>query len=136
MIKYELIPHMADIRLKIEGSTQSNLLKSALQGMAILIKKDFKNYAPTLNEKITIQSPDQTSLLIDFLSEILTKNYTLHAVFYKIEFIQLSHTNLCAIIKGVKIQQFDKDIKAVTYHEANVLKNKLGNLETIIVFDI
>lgn len=136
MIKYELIPHTADIRLKIEGTTQEELFKAALQGMASILKKGKNLEAPTQTKKIDLKAPDQTTLIVDFLSDVLTTSYTHYAIFDEIEFIQLSTTKLSAIIKGIKVINFDKDIKAVTYHEANVLKNKNSNLETIIVFDI
>ena len=37
---------------------------------------------------------------------------------------------------GFDIEEFDDDIKAVTYHEAEVRKNGKGNLETYMIFDI
>ena len=39
-------------------------------------------------------------------------------------------------LSGTRINNFDEEIKAVTYHEANVIKNKKGLWETCIIFDI
>ena len=34
------------------------------------------------------------------------------------------------------VDAFDEDIKAVTYHEANIEENEEGVLQTTIIFDI
>ena len=140
MIRYELIPHTADIRLKVSGATKEELFTAALQGMASIIKKDMQaNKITETNEikkEIKIKLPDLTSLLIDFLSEVLTACHTQKTVFCSVAFLKLNENELHAIIKGAKVDAFDEDIKAVTYHEADVRKNASGDLETVIVFDI
>ncbi len=70
------------------------------------------------------------------MSEVLTYTYEEKAIFSKVEFIKLEDKELSGIVYGENVQGFDEDIKAVTYHEAEVKKNKKGNWETIIVFDI
>ncbi len=136
MIKYELIPHTADIRLKISGATQEELFTASLQGMSSILKKDVQIDKLTESKEIKIKSCDMTSLLIDFLSEVLTASQIQKTVFYKIKFLKLGENELHAIISGTKVNAFCEDIKAVTYHEADVHKNVSGDLETAIVFDI
>ncbi|MFZ5845140.1 MAG: archease, partial [Patescibacteria group bacterium] len=91
---------------------------------------------PSLVEEISLRATDQTTLLIDFLSEIVGRAYTQKAVFTRVVFAELNPTNLKAKISGVKVRQFDEDIKAVTYHEANIVKNNQGAYETTVVLDI
>lgn len=138
MINSKIIPHTADIRLKVEGSTLKELFWAACEGMTKILKGDGekKINKTVLTEEIIINSPYITALLIDFLSELLTKSFLNNAVFDKVEFRELTDTSLKAKIIGTKVEKFAKDIKAVTYHEANVIKNKKGNFETMIVFDI
>lgn len=137
MRSHHVEPHMADVRLKVEGDTLEELFQAALEGMGELIKKGVfqKKDTPEV-QRISILSPDVTSLLIDFLSEVLTLSHIQHVVFGKMEFLELTETRLKASIWGRKVRAFDEDIKAVTYHEANVAKNKRGFYETMIVFDI
>lgn len=136
MMKYELIPHTADVRLKVTGTMQEDLFAAALQGMSYIMKKDVQINKSEVIKDIDIKSCDLTSLLIDFLSEVLTASYIQKTVFKEINFLKLNECELHAVIKGIKVDSFDQDIKAVTYHEANVHKNVLGNLETIVVFDL
>lgn len=134
----KVLPHTADIRLLVEGSSPEELFEAALEGMAGLIKDALNELekGKPVTKSIEIESPDQTALLIDFLSSVLTLTHENKAVFTKVNFDKLSDNSLSATISGFETDGFDDDIKAVTYHEAEIRKNSIGDLETIIVFDI
>lgn len=143
MKSYEFISHTADVRLKIKGDSLEELFLAALQGMGNLIKKNIcsdesiqNSKEEVLKEKIEVVAPDLTSLLIDFLSEVLTASQVNKVVYCKVKFEKIDHNNIKAIIYGTMVENFDEDIKAVTYHEAEVKKNNEGLWETIIIFDI
>ena len=130
--------HTADTRLKVEGDTLRKLFSAALGGMAEVIKPGLcrTRGVEDFVQEITISSTNQTTLLIDFLSEILTRSHEEKVVFCSAEFLEFDVASLKAKIFGAKTEGFDEDIKAVTYHEAQIMKNKKGNYETTIVFDI
>lgn len=136
MRSFQILPHTADIRLKVEADKLKELFLAASEGMNQILKKDFSPTTPTVQETITLSAIDTTSLLIDFLSQLLTLSYADQTIFSQAEFTQLEPTSLRANLWGTKVEKFTEDIKAVTYHEANVVKNKKGNFETLIVFDI
>lgn len=138
MKSFEVLPHTADFRLKIIGDTIEELFLAGVLGMAQVIKEGYceKEKNLSLIEKVSISSPDQTALLIDFLSEILTISQTQKSVICSVKFIKLSKTEVEAEIFGKKVDGFDEDIKAVTYHEAEIKRNTSGNYQTIIIFDI
>jgi len=48
----------------------------------------------------------------------------------------ISETHIAATLRGCAAESFGEDIKAVTYHEAEIRENAAGNLETVLVFDI
>lgn len=135
MKRFEIIPHTADVRLYVEGSSLEELFVAALEGMSSFIK-DSTLSQYSLEENINLNCSNTTILLIDFLSDVLTYSQINKAVYKKIEFDSISSVSLKAKIFGEKVETFDEDIKAVTYHEAEVKKNEKGNFETIIVFDI
>ncbi len=138
MRSHQLLPHTADVRLQVEASTLPELFIAALEGMNELINKRASKETSdfTIKKKIILSSADITTLLIDFLSEILTLSHKEGAVFSRVIFSKLNNKSLQAIIRGGQVDTFDEDIKAVTYHEAEVKKNKQGNWETVVVFDI
>lgn len=138
MKSYNIIPHVADVRLQVQGASLEKLFTNALEGMNRILNKDYDRY---LNKhkfvkEIKISSHDTTSLLINFLSDVLTLSHVYKAIFYSIDRMEIYSNSLRAYILGVKIEKFMEDIKAVTYHEANVVRNEKGNFETMIVFDI
>lgn len=137
-MKIQYLPHTADIRMSIEASNLPELFGLSLRGMANIIKEDFceaKSHHH-LRLELSVDAPDRTCLLIDFLSEVLSLCYVHKAVFCEVDFIELSENLLNAKIAGTQIETYDEEIKAVTYHEAAVEQNVLGNWQTIVVFDI
>ncbi|MCX6765661.1 MAG: archease [Candidatus Moranbacteria bacterium] len=149
MKSYKLLPHTADTRLYVESDTLAGLFEAALEGMSNIIKSSPPKAGPPLAEKIknrdnkpeivkgiNLTAPDTTSLLIDFLSEVLTYSQEEKAVFRKADIEKLTDTGLETNVYGKKVDGFDEDIKAVTYHEAEIKKNEKGNYETVIIFDI
>ncbi|OGH20758.1 MAG: hypothetical protein A3D74_05535 [Candidatus Levybacteria bacterium RIFCSPHIGHO2_02_FULL_37_13] len=138
MKSYEIIPHVADVRLQAKGASLDQLFENALEGMNRILCKDYDRFLNKhlFAKEIAITAYDTTSLLIDFLSEVLTLSHIHKAIFYSIDRLEIYGNSLNARILGVKIEKFMEDIKAVTYHEAEVRKNDEGQYETMIVFDI
>lgn len=138
MKHFEFLPHTADIRMHVEASSPAELFEAALQGMNTILDTSPNKGAGTAEMEYTCQltSPDLTALLIDFLSDVLTASYESKAIFDTLHIHALTETTLRAIVRGYSVGQFDEDIKAVTYHEAEVIRNAKGNWETIVIFDI
>ena len=136
-MKYQFLPHTADIRMKIEAETLPLLFSAGVKGMSQILKEDqcHKNHFE-VQKVITVSSSDVTCLLIDFLSDVLTYCYTEKAVFCEVNFMEFSHQLLAAEVSGRSVDGFDEEIKAVTYHEAAVSQNNKGIWESIVVFDI
>lgn len=136
-MKYQFLPHTADIRMKIEAETLPLLFSAGIKGMSQILKEDQcreDNYE--IRKVLTVNSSDITCLLIDFLSDVLTFCYTERAVFCEVTFLEFSQKLLAAEVSGKSIDGFDEEIKAVTYHEAAVNQNNKGQWESIVVFDI
>jgi len=131
---YKVLEHTADFRMAVSGKDLAELFQSAFLGMMDYLKeKRVKKI--TVSHLIKIESVDETGLLIDFLNEILTLVQINKEIYKKIKFHKLTNTELEAEIFGYSTDSFDHDIKAVTYHEADIKKE--GNfLKTNIVFDI
>ena len=134
----EYLSHTADIRMLVKAKTLEGLFKDAIKGMGNILKENFCEQSHKVDyiEVIEVQATDNTNLLIDFMSEVLSHSYIENIVFWDIEIIGLSQFKVKAKLSGTQVESYDEDIKAVTYHEANVLKNKQGLWETCIIFDI
>ena len=138
-MKFEFLPHTADIRMRIEAETLPLLFQAGLRGMSHILKEDYcpNEQKRNLRRVFAINAADITCLLIDFLSEVLTLSYTEKSVFCDLNFVDFSEKLISAEISGSAVADgFDEEIKAVTYHEAAVTKNNEGLWETVVVFDI
>lgn len=141
MRSYRILPHTADVRLKVEGESLPELFTAALEGMSELIKPgsskhkgdDLKDF--TEKHEVTASSPNVSLLLVDFLAQTLTLSHIHYAIFSRVQFLELGRDRLKARIYGRR-ESFEEDIKAVTYHEVEIKKNVRGFYETTLVFDI
>jgi len=134
--QFSILEHPADIKLKILASTKEDLFKGALEGMASIIADSQDITKEPIEKTIEIFSLEENTLLIDFLSEVLTQTDICNSVFLEIEIKELTNQKIAGKIKGWKVKRFKEEIKAVTYHGVNIIKNKQGFWEAIILFDV
>lgn len=141
-MKYEILEHPAELRIRVYGKTLEELFSNAALAMAEILTKEskIKNYESEAKEKIQIQSVDLNSLMVDFLNEILAKSQINKAV-YNVKQIKISPEPveglpyLEAKLIGYPIEKFNEDIKAVTYEDLDIKKVD-DYWQTMIVFDI
>lgn len=138
-MKISYLPHTADIRMKIVGSTLEELFTAGVLGIGNILRNGFcdKNGPFEFKSRIELLAQNETCLIIDFLSEVLSISYAEKAIFCEVVFFELTTTKIKAEIHGRhQAGGFDEEIKAVTYHEADVHKNNNEDWETIIILDI
>lgn len=130
--------HTADVRMLIKANSLEDLFAEGVKGMGNILKDSFCTEPHKFDKKISIevQASDRTNLLIDFLSDVLSNSCIEKVICCHLEIIDFSENRIKAELFCSNIDQFDEEIKAVTYHEANIIKNKKGDWETSIIFDI
>ncbi len=135
---FEFHPHTADIRMRVVAPTLDKIFEAALMGMSEILKEGHcsENSNYIIHSTIEIEAKDSTCLLIDFLSEALSLSYTEKAVYCKLKVNELQNNKLKVTMLGTPIDCVDEEIKAVTYHEAKLIKTKDDLWETFIIFDI
>lgn len=134
----EYLSHTADVKIRLCAETLPELFQLGLESLNQLLQPNFtaSNYKGSLTENISLDAADTTALLIDFLSEVLTFSQVYKAIFFDFTIDSMTDCTLIGTINGTKVDFFQEDVKAVTYHEAEVTINDRGNWETIIIFDI
>ena len=129
----ETLPHTADVRLRITAPTVEELFAEGMRGVAAHL--DARRAGREIRRGIILESADRTALLVDFLNEVLAFSFVDHTVFDRVAIRKLTETSIDAEIAGVEATLGD-EIKAVTYHEADVRQREDGTWTTILVFDI
>ena len=93
------------------------------------------NYLKVLRALKEIPFGVGRKLLIDFLNEALSLSQIHKEAYMVVRFSSFSETELEGELEG-KPAVFGEDIKAVTYHGAEIIKSNSGDYEIIILFDI
>jgi SHS2 domain-containing protein len=131
---FELIPHTADVRVRIEASSLEELFRDAVRGLNAAMHAHGGGTA--VRRTISVHdSADTTSLLVDFLNEVLHRAHVGAERFEEVRFTRFDELSLDAELTGVTPASFDEDVKAVTYHEAEIRLEE-ETWTTMLVFDI
>ena len=134
-MKYEILEHKADLKIRVFGKTKEELFLNTLLGMTESQKPEIKG-KEKIKREIEIKSIDLQTLLVDFLSEALYLSQVNKEVYFDISFKKFSDAKLKGELIGQKVERFGEDIKAATYHNLDIGQKKDGTWEATILFDI
>ena len=131
---YEEIGHTADLSLKVWATTLEDLFINALSGMYSMIDVSVSVDDQLEYQEFYFDGMDHESLLVSFLSEC---NFKLQyeKVYLDIKEIIVGTKSLMVKFSQLKINEFVKEIKAVTYHNLKIKHCSLG-YSVVIVFDV
>lgn len=142
MKPYEILEHPTDLKIRAFGKTKEELFSNILRGMFESIKpKILTTPRPSLKRrgivarKVIIESADEQSLLVDFLSEALAESDINDEAYFEAKFDRLTDKELEGKIFGQPIRSLAVEIKAVTYHGLEIKKVD-DKWEATVLFDI
>ncbi len=133
---FEEVSHTADLEIRVWAKDLESLFRQSAAGMVHLSGvEDLVEGISSVKQTISLEAMDYEGLLILFLEELLyrlTEDYMI----YDIQKLSIStEYTLKANLKGSQIKSYQRDIKAVTYHNLNV-RTTADGYEVQIVFDI
>lgn len=135
MAKHKIIDHEADIGLEVNGKTLEELFKNAASGLFSLLV-DLKNVKPEVGKKLEITGNGE--LLINFLNELLylwdTEGFIPKDFSLRIENDRLTG-NVIGGLFDPHWHTIKKEIKAVTYHEFSLTREK-GICKARFILDV
>ena len=132
---FEEVEHTADRALKIYGSDLRQLLINAAHGMNSLVLKEPAAASTPVEKPVALEAADAEGLLVEWLSELAFWAETEMLVFFRFELHEVSSTRLKATLYGRRVDQLEKHIKAVTYHNLEIVRTPAG-LSATVVFDV
>lgn len=135
---FQYIDHTADKGFRVRAGTREDLFATSVKGLAALLRGDLNatELDYTRTQHIKAENDDITALLVDFLSEVLTYSHIYKSVFLHTEIRKLTDTEIDVRMSGIDVDYFDEEIKAVTFHQADIRATENGGFETVVVFDI
>ncbi|MFI5399600.1 MAG: archease [SAR324 cluster bacterium] len=132
---YEFLEHTADVRMRVTGTSLEGLFSDALAGLMELLQPG-SPAGPAVRRPVSLSAGDATALLVDFLSDALLSALTRRERYDGLAVRELTERNIAAELIGAPVAGFADDVKAVTYHEAELSRGPDGQWETVIVFDV
>jgi SHS2 domain-containing protein len=133
---FQILEHKADLKIRVFGKTKEELFENAMLGMFEAAKYESTKQPTTKQLTTKIKAFDLSSLLVDFLSEILYLVETKKLIFEKVEFKKFTENEIEANLIGEPLKRMGVHIKGVTYHELDISQEKDGTWQATILFDI
>jgi SHS2 domain-containing protein len=139
-MKYEFLPHTADVKFRAYGATMEEAFSNAALALTEVIT-DYNKVEPNVEKTIEIESEDEKALLYDFLEQFIvlldSESFLLNSV-KDIKIEKGEGLKLKAVITGdTKLEKYKTEthIKAVTYQEMEIKKEK-GKYMLQVVLDL
>ena len=135
--EFEILNHTADVVIIAYGSNINEAFANAAKGMFSLIT-ELEDVEETEYRDMELTAPDQESLLVEWLNELIYLFDVENMLFKRFDIIQLSNTHLKARSYGHKVDsskhKLKMGVKAVTYHMLKIDKSDGSRVQ--VLFDI
>jgi SHS2 domain-containing protein len=138
MKRFEVLDHTADIGLIVYGEDLKSLFENAGKAFFHLIT-DLKKVRLRTEKRIEIGKESLERLMVDWLTELLYLHEVENLLFKEFKVESVGEEGLRAKVKGEAFQEgvhvIKTGVKAVTYHQIEVRKEKEG-WRAQIIFDL
>ncbi|MFC2035098.1 archease [Chloroflexota bacterium] len=124
--EFEFINHTADVGIIARGADMNRAFANAAEALFSLIT-NLDDVEEVSYRDIDLTAPDQESLLVEWLNELIYLFDTENIIFKRFDITRLSQTHLEARSYGDKVDKskhkLKTGIKAATYHMLKIDKN-------------
>ena len=138
MKPYSTFNHTADLGLAITGASEEKLFANAASAVFDIIT-DLGRVEPRETRRVLVEGDSREDLLINFLREVLYLYNGERWLLKEIRVIKIDEKALEAEARGEPFDEHKheifKEIKAVTYHQAEV-RNTPDGWAARVIFDV
>jgi SHS2 domain-containing protein len=131
----EEVAHVADVALRCSGPDLETFFRTATWGLYHLMGAAPQPGKAGARRSVSLAAEDLESLLVEWLGELVYLAETASLVFGAVEFRTLAPTRIDARLSDGRAAHFERYVKAVTYHDLQVIATPDGYAATI-VFDV
>jgi len=130
---FKEIDHIADVALQIWAPDLPELFIQAAKGLFMLMRCDSVPEKLPIR-KLSLRENGLENLLVRFLNELLHFAEDKRVAYYPIE-MRLNEPSLYSRMKGRKIVNVRRELKATTYHQLKIKHYRFG-YQVVITFDV
>ena len=135
--EFDILDHTADVGIIAYGASLNQAFANAARGLFSLIT-DLDDVEEALSRDIEVTAPDQESLLVAWLNELIYRFDVENILLNRFDVTQLDSTRLKARTYGEKVDssrhKLKTGVKAATYHMLKV--KKTNGYQVQVLFDI
>jgi len=135
---FEIVDHTADVGIIAYGVNINQAYANAARALFSLIT-EIDDVNEVLYRDIELTAPDQESLLVEWLNELIYLFDTEHILFKRFDITELNSTRLKARSYGERVDsskhKLKTGVKAATYHMLKINKDSSG-YQVQVIFDI
>ena len=128
------VEHTADWAIRVCGATLPELFVNAAIGMYSLVT-DPSSVTLTIERAIEVKGVDAEALIVNWLNELIYHTEMDGDVFGEFRIESFEPTHLRATVRAGRGLELKKQIKAVTFHNLQIVPTSSG-YEVTIVFDV
>jgi SHS2 domain-containing protein len=136
---FRFIEHTADIGVVAYGADIGQVFVSAARALFSLITEP-EAVTENLSRDIELEAPDEESLLIEWLNELIYLFDTEHVLFKRFAVNVVDGKKLKARAWGEKVDpsrhQLKTGVKAATYHQLSLAGDSGRGYRAQVIFDI
>jgi SHS2 domain-containing protein len=133
---FETFDHTADVGLRIQAPTLSDLFVEAGRGFSSLIVANLADVRPVELRTLQVKGTEHDYLLFDWLNELVFLLDGEHLLFSEFE-VSFHSEGLTAICRGEVLDRarhrLEHEVKAITYHDLKVEQQPGGWLAEVIL---
>ncbi len=135
---WHLLDHTADLGIEVEGASLEELFSHAGQAVFELMA-ELDKVETLVSRDLAIEGADLADLWVNYLREVLYLWSGEGLLIKKVNIRQLTDNSLKATLSGEpydsRKHDLNMEIKAVTYHQAEVVRTKEG-WKGRVIFDV
>ena len=135
--EFEIIEHTADVGIRAYGVDMKETFANAAKALFSLIT-ELDDVAEVLHRDMELTAPDQETLLVDWLNELIYLFDTEQIILKRFDITQLQDAYLKARSYGERVDcskhRLKLGVKAATYHMLKIDQSNGGQVQ--VLFDI
>jgi len=132
---FEEIDHTADAALHLWAPDFEALLIQAARGAAWIMTDKMSSGPFPVRKHMALEAFDRESLLVAWLGELAYSAEADRELFFSFEFNRVTDSRLIVDAEGIRVLALKTVIKAVTYHDLEIIETERG-LEATVVLDV
>jgi len=137
---YELIDHTADIGIRVQGSSLEDLFIKTAEALFDISISSKRSLISAIDVPIAIEADSVDQLMVRWLQELLYIFESRHLTLSNFRIDEIDERHLVGSAKGSRFDSTRHSqklcIKAVTYHQLEVVKDDDGKWYAKVIFDI